>query len=105
MLFCTGAGEYWLGMFDTFAGSMGLIIIAFFELIVISYVYGHKKFSDDVQKMIGERPGMYWQVMWRFISPLTVLGIIVSSVVKMCMKHPTYPAWHKEEVRYYQIFL
>ena len=99
MVFCTGAGEYWLGMFDTFAGSMGLIIIAFFELIVTNYVYGHKKFSDDIQKMIGERPGLYWQIMWRFVSPITVFLIVIASIVQMFMKHPTYPAWDKETVR------
>ncbi|KAB7505937.1 Sodium-dependent neutral amino acid transporter B(0)AT3, partial [Armadillidium nasatum] len=98
LVFCTGAGEYWLGMFDQFAGSMGLIIIAFFELVVISYVYGHKKFSDDIQKMIGERPGLYWQAMWRFISPLTVFGIVTASVVTTFMYPPTYPAWDKETV-------
>lgn len=85
-------------MFDQFAGSMGLIIIAFFELVVISYVYGHKKFSDDIQKMIGERPGLYWQAMWRFISPLTVFGIVAASVITTFMYPPTYPAWDKETV-------
>ena len=63
--FLLPTGEYWVGMFDTFAGSMGLIIIAFFECIVICYVYGHKKFSDDLERMLGERPGIYWQATWR----------------------------------------
>ena len=67
MIFCTGAGEYWLMMFDTFAGSMGLIVIAFFESVVVAYVYGYKKFTDDVESMVGERPGIFWQVMWRLV--------------------------------------
>ncbi|XP_047500114.1 sodium- and chloride-dependent transporter XTRP3A-like isoform X2 [Penaeus chinensis] len=96
LIFCTGAGEYWVGMFDTFAGSMGLIVIAFFETIVISYVYGHKKFSDDIEKMIGERPGIYWQAMWRFISPLTIFSIVVASVYYRVTHPPDYPAWKAE---------
>lgn len=98
LIFCTGAGEYWVGMFDTFAGSMGLIVIAFFETIVISYVYGHKKFSDDIEKMIGERPGIYWQAMWRFISPLTIFSIVVASVYYRVTHPPDYPAWKAEMV-------
>ncbi|KAG0718883.1 Sodium-dependent neutral amino acid transporter B(0)AT3 [Chionoecetes opilio] len=96
LIFCTGAGEYWLGMFDTFAGSMGLIVIAFFECIVISYVYGHKKFSADIEKMIGEWPGWYWQATWRFISPLTIFTIVVASVYHRITNPPTYPAWNAE---------
>lgn len=97
MIFCTGAGEYWLGMFDTFAGSMGLIVIAFFETIVISYVYGHKKFSSDIEKMIGEWPGLYWQATWRFISPITIFSIVVASVYHRITHPPTYPAWDMYE--------
>ncbi|XP_045584520.1 sodium-dependent neutral amino acid transporter B(0)AT3 isoform X1 [Procambarus clarkii] len=97
LIFCTGAGEYWVGMFDTFAGSMGLITIAFFETIVISYVYGHKKFSDDIERMIGERPGIYWQATWRVISPLTIFSIVVASVYYRITHPPDYPAWKMEE--------
>ncbi|XP_071533395.1 sodium-dependent neutral amino acid transporter B(0)AT3 isoform X2 [Panulirus ornatus] len=96
LIFCTGAGEYWVGMFDTFAGSMGLIVIAFFETVVISYVYGHKKFSDDIEKMIGERPGIYWQATWRFISPITIFTIVVASVIFRITHPPDYPAWQAE---------
>ncbi|KAK3871958.1 hypothetical protein Pcinc_022937 [Petrolisthes cinctipes] len=83
-------------MFDTFAGSMGLIVIAFFETIVISYVYGHKRFSDDIERMIGERPGIYWQATWRFISPITILSIVVASVYYRATNPPDYPAWKAE---------
>ena len=39
----TGAGEYWLKMFDSFAGTLGLVVVAFMEMIAVIYVYGHKK--------------------------------------------------------------
>ena len=98
LIFCTGAGEYWLMLFDTFAGSMGLIFIAFFESIVIAYVYGHKRFSDDIENMTGERPGLYWQATWRFISPITIFCIVVSSIVYRFMHPPEYPAYKQELV-------
>jgi len=96
MIFCTGAGEYWLMMFDTFAGSMGLIVIAFFESVVVAYVYGYKKFTDDVESMTGERPGIFWQVMWRFITPVTIFVIVVASVVYRIYSPPQYNAYKQE---------
>lgn len=43
LTFTTGAGEYWLKMFDSFAGTLGLVVVAFMEMIAVIYVYGHAK--------------------------------------------------------------
>ncbi len=42
---------------------MGLTLIALAELVGVSYVYGHRRFSDDIREMTGDRPGLYWQVV------------------------------------------
>lgn len=43
-VFTTGAGEYWLTLFDNY-GAMGLTLIAFAEIMSVMYVYGHEKFT------------------------------------------------------------
>lgn len=43
LIFCTGAGEYWLKMFDSFAGTIGLVVIALLEMLAVVYIYGHEK--------------------------------------------------------------
>lgn len=43
LIFTTGAGEYWLKMFDSFAGTLGLVVVAFMEMIAVVYIYGHEK--------------------------------------------------------------
>lgn len=43
LIFTTGAGEYWLKMFDSFAGTVGLVVVALMEMIAVIYVYGHEK--------------------------------------------------------------
>lgn len=43
LIFCTGAGEYWLKLFDSFAGTIGLVVIALMESIAVIYVYGHER--------------------------------------------------------------
>nr|CAD7394114.1 unnamed protein product [Timema cristinae] len=43
LIFCTGAGEYWLTLFDSFAGTIGLVLVALLETLAVMYVYGHEK--------------------------------------------------------------
>lgn len=50
LLFTTGAGEYWLKMFDSFAGTIGLVVVALLEMIAVIYVYGHEKYVNYMLK-------------------------------------------------------
>ena len=35
-------------------GATGLTLIAFAELVSVMYVYGHKRFTDDIENMTGK---------------------------------------------------
>lgn len=48
--------------------------------------------------MTGYRPGWYWQLTWRFLAPLIMAGILVSSVVCMFIQKPEYSAWDASQV-------
>ncbi|XP_043265640.1 sodium- and chloride-dependent transporter XTRP3 isoform X2 [Colletes gigas] len=93
LIFCTGAGEYWLKMFDSFAGTIGLVMVALMEMISVIFIYGHEKFTKDIEEMTGYRPGMYWQVTWRFLAPIIMVCILLSSIASMFIKKPEYSAW------------
>nr|XP_023024382.1 sodium-dependent neutral amino acid transporter B(0)AT3 [Leptinotarsa decemlineata] len=97
LIFTTGAGEYWLSMFDSFAGTIGLVVVAFLEMIAVIYVYGHEKFTKDIYEMTGVKPGLYWQITWRFLAPVIMVLILLSSIVSMVIDHPKYQAWNKEQ--------
>jgi solute carrier family 6 (neurotransmitter transporter, amino acid/orphan) member 15/16/17/18/20 len=43
MGFAHGAGSYVFVLFDNFSGNFPLLIIAFFECIAVSYVYGLRR--------------------------------------------------------------
>ncbi len=56
MSFAHGAGSYVFTLFDDFSGNFPLLIIAFFECVAISYIYGIKRYknsSKNVRKITG----------------------------------------------------
>lgn len=40
LIFTQSSGNYWLALFDGFAASIPLLVIAFCEMIAVVYVYG-----------------------------------------------------------------
>ncbi|KAJ9595050.1 hypothetical protein L9F63_013647, partial [Diploptera punctata] len=125
MGFAHGAGNYVFILFDNFSGNFPLLIIAFFECVGVSYVYGLKRitmveyniifnlklnlivifsykssmydeyfrFADDIELMTGRRPGLYWLICWKYLSPLAMLSILVASFVEIAVEGSGYPAW------------
>lgn len=73
-------------------------MVAMMEMIAVIYVYGHEKFTNDIFEMTGIKPGLYWQITWRYLAPVIMAIILASSVVSMSINHPEYQAWSKEEV-------
>ncbi|XP_008160272.2 inactive sodium-dependent neutral amino acid transporter B(0)AT3 [Eptesicus fuscus] len=94
--FTLQSGNYWLEVFDKYAASLNLIIFAFFEVIGVVYVYGMERFCDDIEWMTGRRPGLYWRVTWKFISPLLLLTIFVAYIIFMVWTTLSYKAWNPQ---------
>lgn len=93
MSFAHGAGNYVFILFDNFSGNFPLLIIALCECLAVSYVYGLKRFADDIEMMTGSRPGLYWLICWKYLSPLAMMLILIASVVEIVVDGSGYPAW------------
>uniref|UniRef100_A0A6Q2XKS9 Transporter n=1 Tax=Esox lucius TaxID=8010 RepID=A0A6Q2XKS9_ESOLU len=72
----TENGMYMLQLVDTYAASYSLVIIAIFELLGISYLYGLQRFCEDIEMMIGFQPNRFWRICWAFVTP-TILTVCV----------------------------
>ncbi|NXX79231.1 S6A18 protein, partial [Urocolius indicus] len=94
LCFTLASGSYWIDIFDSYAGSLPLLVIAFFEVFGVAYVYKIKRFSKDVKRMTGRKPNLYWQMTWKFISPLLLLIVFVAFVTLQTNKPPSYAAWN-----------
>ncbi|CAI4232563.1 unnamed protein product [Auanema sp. JU1783] len=87
LLFTTRSGQYWVSLFDSFAGSYALMCVAFSELMSVVYVYGYMRFVCDLEYMTGIRPGIYWLIMWRFVSP-SLMFTLFSASIAQCFNKP-----------------
>ncbi|KAM9308238.1 sodium-dependent neutral amino acid transporter B(0)AT3-like [Gastrophryne carolinensis] len=94
LVFSMGSGNYWLQIFDTFTGSLTLLIVVFCEVTAVTYVYGIERFYDDIEWMTGRRPNVYWQATWRFISPLLMGAIFIAYLIIQFMTPLTYETWN-----------
>ncbi|GIY93881.1 sodium- and chloride-dependent glycine transporter 2 [Caerostris extrusa] len=89
-------GNYVFTLFDNYSGNFPLLIVALFECIFISYVYGLKRFSDDIELMTGSRPNCYWLFCWKYVAPAAMVTILTCSFVKIATDGSSYEAWDKD---------
>jgi len=59
-IFVLKSGNYWLALFDGFAGSIPLLIIAFFEMFSVVYIYGVDRYEIRVKH--------HWKLVHKLIS-------------------------------------
>lgn len=92
----TRGGGYMLQWFDTYSAGISLLFSALLEAIGISWVYGVDRFSNDVQEMLGQKPGAFWRICWKFITPMFLIAIIVFAVLfpqPLKYNDYVYPNW------------
>ncbi|XP_059170241.1 sodium- and chloride-dependent transporter XTRP3-like [Physella acuta] len=93
MCFATSTGPYVFELFDSFCANIPLLIVGFIECVAISYIYGLKQISDDIELMLGKRPSHFWLLCWRFLMPVAVVLILVSSIIEVMAKGVLYDTW------------
>lgn len=47
--------------------------------------------------MIGSRPSLYWQICWKYLSPLAMILILIASFLEIIIKGSGYPVWIPEK--------
>ncbi|XP_053183553.1 solute carrier family 6 member 19b [Scomber japonicus] len=100
LIFLQGSGNYWLSLFDTYGGSIPLLVVAFCEMFSVVYIYGIDRFNDDIKFMIGHKPNIFWQASWRIISPLIMLFILVFYIITKISEEVLYKTWDPESEQF-----
>uniref|UniRef100_A0A671QKU7 Transporter n=1 Tax=Sinocyclocheilus anshuiensis TaxID=1608454 RepID=A0A671QKU7_9TELE len=74
----TQGGMYVFQLFDYYSASgMTLLWQAFWECVVVAWVYGADRFMDDIARMIGYRPFPWMKWCWSIITPCVCMGIFL----------------------------
>ncbi|XP_019746719.1 sodium- and chloride-dependent creatine transporter 1 isoform X3 [Hippocampus comes] len=82
MSMITEGGMYVFQLFDNYSASgITLLWQAFWECVVIAWVYGADRFMDDVARMIGYQPLPYMKWCWSYITPLVCMGVFLFHVI------------------------
>ncbi|OCT85787.1 sodium- and chloride-dependent taurine transporter [Xenopus laevis] len=94
----TEGGMYMFQLFDYYAASgVCLLWVAFFECVAVAWVYGTDKFYDNIEDMIGYKPGPWMKWSWTVITPLLCVGCFIFSLAKYAPltynKYYVYPDW------------
>ncbi|WP_411025370.1 hypothetical protein, partial [Salmonella sp. s55004] len=67
-------GIYWVTLMDSYGASFALLIFAICECCALSWLYGVKRFQNDIRTMIGDGwvdfPAFVcWPIIWCIITP------------------------------------
>ncbi|XP_030646915.1 sodium- and chloride-dependent GABA transporter ine [Chanos chanos] len=93
----TQGGIYVFQLMDHYTAVVSLMFLAFFEVLAVTLIFGVRRLSVMVESMLGRKPHMYFCVCWQFLSPMLVLGILISSVIQYTParygRTYTYPLW------------
>ncbi|XP_051966605.1 sodium- and chloride-dependent GABA transporter ine-like isoform X3 [Xyrauchen texanus] len=90
-------GIYVFQLMDHYTAVVSLMFLAFFEVFAVTLIFGVKRLSVMVENMLGKKPNLFFRVCWQFLSPMLVLGILISSIFQYIParygKSYTYPVW------------
>uniref|UniRef100_A0A669EV82 Transporter n=1 Tax=Oreochromis niloticus TaxID=8128 RepID=A0A669EV82_ORENI len=87
-------GMYVFQLFDYYAASgMCLLFMSIFETVCIAWVYGADRFYDNIEDMIGYRPGPYIKCCWLFFSPGTFAFSLIKYTPLKYNNEYVYPWW------------
>ncbi|XP_065366659.1 sodium-dependent nutrient amino acid transporter 1 [Calliphora vicina] len=90
---CPG-GQFILNLVDFYGVSFTALILAIAELLAVSWVYGIKRFCEDIKFMVGLKTGLYWRLCWGIITPGLMLSVLIYTLADLkplTYKNVDYP--------------
>ncbi|KAF4109968.1 sodium-dependent neutral amino acid transporter SLC6A17 [Onychostoma macrolepis] len=93
LLFVQRSGNYFVTMFDDYSAGLPLTIVVILENVSVAWIYGTKRFMQDLEDMLGFRPYPVYFYLWKYVSPVCLIILISATVVEMAISPPGYNAW------------
>eukprot|EP00063_Salmo_salar_P028016 XP_014002851.1 PREDICTED: sodium-dependent neutral amino acid transporter SLC6A17-like [Salmo salar] len=96
LLFVLRSGNYFVTMFDDYSAGLPLTVVVILENISVAWIYGTKRFMQDLEDMLGFRPYSFYFYMWKYVSPACLTVLIIATVIEMAVSPAGYNAWVEE---------
>lgn len=77
----TQGGIYFFQLVDHYTASISIMILAFFEVIAISWFYGAHRLARNVQDMTGRNPSLYIRFCWWVAAPVLLMAVWVFCLI------------------------
>ncbi|XP_037091264.1 sodium- and chloride-dependent GABA transporter 2-like [Pollicipes pollicipes] len=101
---CANGGIHLFTLMDWYSGSWSLMVLALLEVLVVAWAFGADRVLTLMEVEMGIRiPRLlrwYWYIMWKYITPVVVVGILAFSVVQYQPAYygsgeakQVYPVW------------
>ncbi|XP_059142121.1 sodium-dependent proline transporter-like [Physella acuta] len=84
-------GIYVFTLLDWFVAAFCVMITSLIECVVVAWVYGVDRFCDDIEMMLGKRPGLFIKLCWTFITPVVMLAAFIFTCAKYSL--PVYDGY------------
>ena len=85
-----------MNFLNVYGPGLAILFVVFVEAAGVFWFYGVDRFSDDVEQMLGTKPGIFWRICWTYISPVFLLAIFIFSFLgyeEMLGEEYKYPEW------------
>ncbi|XP_015262069.1 PREDICTED: sodium-dependent neutral amino acid transporter SLC6A17 isoform X2 [Gekko japonicus] len=97
LIFVQRSGNYFVVMFDDYSATLPLTVVVILENIAVAWIYGTKKFTQELSEMLGFQPCRFYFYTWKYISPICMAGLMTASIIQLGLHPPGYSAWIREE--------
>ncbi|WAR07980.1 SC6A3-like protein [Mya arenaria] len=78
---CTSGGYYIFMLTDWYIATFNIVFVALLETIIISWIYGANRFSEDIEMMTGNRPPLLVRIVWSLVIPIFISTILITSAI------------------------
>ncbi|KAL5286651.1 hypothetical protein ACFFRR_007957 [Megaselia abdita] len=96
IVYLTPGGQFLLNLVDFYGASFVAFFLAIAELISIGWIYGTKRFCQDIDFMLGIKTGVLWRISWSFVTPLLMICILAYTILTLkpiTYNSIPYPEW------------
>ncbi|XP_046332791.2 sodium- and chloride-dependent glycine transporter 2-like [Haliotis rufescens] len=88
LVMTTEGGVYVFQLLDWYIVAIFLIFSGLLECVIVAWIYGIDRFSDDIELMIGRPAPLFFKITWCYITPAMLLTTLIFTFTQY--EPPTY---------------